>query len=83
MPTTTIKIDRDVHRRLREYADAHGVGLGRAVEMLLDEREQGQFWSQVAAQVPDEAYRRQSDDVDGVGLSDTETYVARIEGAGR
>lgn len=76
--STTIKISEPVRDRLKDYAAAHGgIGLGAAVNVLLDESEHRDFWSAVATQVPDEDYRRASDDT--VALQDAAEYLTRYE----
>jgi hypothetical protein len=75
---TTIKISEPVRDRLKDYAEAHGgIGLGAAVDVLLDEAAHRDFWGAVATQVPDEEYRREGDDT--VALQDAEEYVTRYE----
>jgi hypothetical protein len=82
MPQTTIKVSPAVHRALKAYADAHGgLPLGRAVETLLDADKERRFWAGVNAQVPDEDYRREVDDV--VGLVDAEDHMSRVEARDR
>jgi predicted DNA-binding ribbon-helix-helix protein len=77
---TTIRIPDEVHRRLKDFAADEEMGMGRAIEKLLDEHARAQFWAGVAAQVADADYLREADNP--THLADAEEYIQAFEAAG-
>lgn len=54
MASTTIKVASATHDRLRRLAKVSGMTQGEYIELLLDQREEADFWQAVEALDPAE-----------------------------
>lgn len=79
MDTAAIKVPRQIHRRLKDYADTHRVTMGAAIADLLDEADRRDFFARLEQETADSAYLADADD--RAGLADAEAYLDVLERA--
>jgi predicted transcriptional regulator len=73
-PSTTIKVSRELHQRVAQAAERHGVTLAGAIAQAFDDAEEAEFWRGVRAMEPAEVQADAADFDgalrDGVGPAD-------------